>query len=221
MNKTTQKIYTIGKKLGIDFNKIPLKELIEGVKEEKEHDTGDTKTDIVPGTNNLVYLVKIAYAHLQEDPNYYSKLKKALKGKIKEMNNISLLKNLEEVKNIGKAYVIEHDGKVKLLEPNTGQTLFSNVLKLNPLQWKKIFSEFGIYEVEVKLNGQYRFVKDGTYSVKKFLRIISHLNPAQGKVVPVNEEQKIVYELIESMIKQKLNKFIKNKIKVGKNNDVV
>ena len=45
-----------------------------GIDDEKEHDDG-SDLDVV---NSFEDLVKIAVAHLKEDPQYYTKLKKAI-----------------------------------------------------------------------------------------------------------------------------------------------
>jgi hypothetical protein len=60
----------IADKLGINLDKIPLSELLSGLKEELEH------RDITDG--DPIMTGKIAYAHLKEDPHYYSKLKAAM-----------------------------------------------------------------------------------------------------------------------------------------------
>ena len=53
-----------------------MKELVMGMKVEKEHDGPMGKdTDVVPGHDKGT-IMKIAVAHLREDPKYYTKLKK-------------------------------------------------------------------------------------------------------------------------------------------------
>lgn len=60
------KLNTILKESGDTQNlKLFLKQLIMGIKEEKEH------------TDNITERCQIALDHLKEDPEYYTKLKKA------------------------------------------------------------------------------------------------------------------------------------------------
>ncbi|MBU1082709.1 MAG: hypothetical protein KKB59_19645 [Spirochaetes bacterium] len=54
------------------MDKFEKKELEKGFEAEKEHNTGD-ELDVV---DSNIDLVKIALAHLEEDPKYYSKLEK-------------------------------------------------------------------------------------------------------------------------------------------------
>jgi hypothetical protein len=61
----------LAKKVKIDLSNIPMKELEMGMEVEKEHDTKDT--DVV---DNKTTIMKIAVAHLREDPKYYTKLKR-------------------------------------------------------------------------------------------------------------------------------------------------
>ncbi len=63
----------IGDKLQVDWNRIPFDEFVMGIGEEFEH------TDITGG--DIEMTAKIALAHLEEDPAYYTKLKEAM-GKL-------------------------------------------------------------------------------------------------------------------------------------------
>ncbi len=59
---------------GVDIGKIDIKQLRMGINVEKEHDGKMGRdTDVVKNKSDLV---KIAVAHLREDPKYYTKLKK-------------------------------------------------------------------------------------------------------------------------------------------------
>lgn len=69
----TLDIVNIGTKLGVDWSVIPKEEFIHGFNDELEH------SNITGG--DPVATAKIAIAHLQEDPHYYSKLKGALEAK--------------------------------------------------------------------------------------------------------------------------------------------
>lgn len=67
----------IGDKIGIDWSKVDLNEFAAGLDEEFEHGSRDPETNV---TNDDPLLTgKIAWAHLKEDPKYYSKLEKAMK----------------------------------------------------------------------------------------------------------------------------------------------
>jgi hypothetical protein len=59
---------------GVDIGDIDMDQLRMGINVEKEHDGKMGKdTDVVKKKSDIV---KIAVAHLREDPEYYSKLKK-------------------------------------------------------------------------------------------------------------------------------------------------
>jgi len=77
-NTTTLK--TAAQQAGIDVSQFEADELLKGLKVEQEHNgTMGSDVDIVPG-NNLGTVLKIAIAHLREDPKYYSKLEKMEKS---------------------------------------------------------------------------------------------------------------------------------------------
>jgi hypothetical protein len=63
----------LGKKLKIDFKEIPLEQFKMGLQVELEHGNRAKKTNVT--SNDPMKTAKIALAHLQEDPKYYSKLK--------------------------------------------------------------------------------------------------------------------------------------------------
>ena len=73
----------IARKIGIDFNleKFSLDEFTMGINVELEHGTRYKKANVT--NNNPVLTGKIAYAHLLEFPDYYTRLKK-LEGEAKE-----------------------------------------------------------------------------------------------------------------------------------------
>lgn len=68
-------IKDVAKKGKLDISKYDPKELKMGYEAEKEHDDG-SDVDVV---DSELDLVKIAVAHLREDPKYYTKLKKVEK----------------------------------------------------------------------------------------------------------------------------------------------
>jgi len=66
------KLQKIADKYKLDISKYDPKQLIKGMKVEKEHDDG-SELDVV---NNVGDLMKIAMAHLNELPDYYDRLEK-------------------------------------------------------------------------------------------------------------------------------------------------
>ena len=62
----------IGDRLGIDWGDTPLEEFRMGLAVELEHGAHDPETDV---THDDLFLTgKIAWAHLKEFPDYYSRL---------------------------------------------------------------------------------------------------------------------------------------------------
>ncbi len=75
-NTTTESAMAmaVGRAIGIDFKKIDLEQFRQGLAVELEHGFRDPETNV---TNNDLFLTgKIAWAHLKELPDYYSRLKK-------------------------------------------------------------------------------------------------------------------------------------------------
>jgi hypothetical protein len=71
---TTEEAQAIGEKIGIDFTKFNLEQFRMGLAVELEHGANDPETNV---TNGDVYLTgKIAWAHLKEIDDYYSRLQK-------------------------------------------------------------------------------------------------------------------------------------------------
>ena len=64
----------VGAELGVDWNKIDLGQFFRGLEVELEHGSRDPDTDV---TNDALGLTgKIAWAHLKEFPDYYTRLDK-------------------------------------------------------------------------------------------------------------------------------------------------
>jgi len=64
----------VGNKIGIDFTKYDLEQFRMGLSVELEHGANDPETNV---TNGDVYITgKIAWAHLKEIADYYTRLKK-------------------------------------------------------------------------------------------------------------------------------------------------
>ena len=62
----------VGEKLGLDWTKVDLDQFRRGLEVELEHGARDPETNV---TNDDVMLTgKIAWAHLKEFPDYYTRL---------------------------------------------------------------------------------------------------------------------------------------------------
>ena len=64
----------IGDDLGINWNEVKLKEFTKGVNVELEHGTKYPETNVT--NNDKILTGKIAWAHLKEFPDYYTRLAK-------------------------------------------------------------------------------------------------------------------------------------------------
>lgn len=64
----------IGSQLGIDWSKIDFEQFKMGLKVELEHGKVDSKTNVT--NDDPILTGKIAWAHLNELPDYYTRLKK-------------------------------------------------------------------------------------------------------------------------------------------------
>ena len=62
----------IGDSIGIDWSRVDLKEFITGLSVELEHGSRDSETNVIDDDFNLAG--KIAWAHLKELPDYYTRL---------------------------------------------------------------------------------------------------------------------------------------------------
>ena len=68
----------IGEQIGVDFTKFDLEEFRKGLAIELEHGSHDPETNV---TNSDPLLTgKIAWAHLKEIPDYYTRLEKMESG---------------------------------------------------------------------------------------------------------------------------------------------
>jgi len=73
-NFTPEEAKNIGEQLGIDWSKFDVEEYRSGMNVELEHGLANILTDVT-GNDPLV-TGKIALAHLNEFPDYYTRLKK-------------------------------------------------------------------------------------------------------------------------------------------------
>lgn len=71
---SAKEIGEIAQKAKVDISKFDIKQLVQGYKVELEHGKGDPETNVT--NSDPVMTLKIALAHLKEDPHYYTKLKK-------------------------------------------------------------------------------------------------------------------------------------------------
>ena len=87
MNKktfTTEEAKSLGELMKVNWEKINLEQFLMGLEVELEHGLVDTETNV---TNDDMFITgKIALAHLNEIPDYYTRLAKMeaeAEGKIK------------------------------------------------------------------------------------------------------------------------------------------
>lgn len=71
---TQEEAKAIGNAIGIDWSKFDLNEFTLGLSVELEHGSHDPETDVIGDDEHLAG--KIAWAHLKELPDYYTRLKK-------------------------------------------------------------------------------------------------------------------------------------------------
>jgi hypothetical protein len=71
---TTEEAKQIGEKIGIDFNRFDSEQFKMGLVVELEHGADDPETNVTD--SNLEITGKIAWAHLKEIPDYYTRLDK-------------------------------------------------------------------------------------------------------------------------------------------------
>jgi hypothetical protein len=71
---TLDEVREIGEKIGVDFSKYDLEQFRLGLAVEMEHGSDDPETNVTNGDPLLTG--KIAWAHLKEIPDYYTRLNK-------------------------------------------------------------------------------------------------------------------------------------------------
>ena len=89
---TEELIKRISKKNNIDISKFDIKELVMGMEVELEHGTLNPQTDITNDDPEATF--KIVMAHMNELPDYYSKLKRVenLKNESKRFMSLAGIK---------------------------------------------------------------------------------------------------------------------------------
>lgn len=70
---STAEIKELADKIKVDISKFDIREIKDGMAVEQEH-MQTKKLDVIKGDDSKI--LKIALAHLEEDKNYYKKLKK-------------------------------------------------------------------------------------------------------------------------------------------------
>ena len=73
-NFTIDEAREIGAKLGIDWNKFDIEQFRMGLDVELEHGSHDPETNVTH--SDPILTGKIAWAHLKEIPDYYTRLDK-------------------------------------------------------------------------------------------------------------------------------------------------
>jgi hypothetical protein len=71
---TSDEARSIGDRVGVDWERIPIEEFRMGLAVELEHGTHDSETNVTD--DDLATTGKIALAHLREFPDYYTRLEK-------------------------------------------------------------------------------------------------------------------------------------------------
>ena len=71
---TNEEAKRVGEKLGVDWSKFDVEQFRTGMNVELEHGTVDTETNV--SNDDEVITGKIALAHLNEFPDYYTRLEK-------------------------------------------------------------------------------------------------------------------------------------------------
>lgn len=71
---TTEEARVLGERVGVDFDVIDVEEFRQGLAVELEHGTVHAETDATH--DDEVMTAKIAWAHLLEIPDYYTRLLK-------------------------------------------------------------------------------------------------------------------------------------------------
>lgn len=71
---TAEQARAVGEQIGIDFAEFDLEEFRMGLSVEMEHGAQDPETNVTNGDPLLTG--KIAWAHLKEIPDYYTRLNK-------------------------------------------------------------------------------------------------------------------------------------------------
>jgi len=71
---TTEEAKSIGDSIGIDFNIYDIEQFRKGLTIELEHGANDPDTNVT--NDDLSITGKIAWAHLKEIPDYYTRLEK-------------------------------------------------------------------------------------------------------------------------------------------------
>ena len=96
MKITKKKARRVGNNLKIDWKKIPFSEFYAGMNVELEHGSKLGKKTNVTG-NSPIKTGRIALAHLEEDPKYYTKLAKIEKNGSKKSLQEAIILIVESI----------------------------------------------------------------------------------------------------------------------------
>ena len=94
MKLTPLLVNRLAKQAGINMSKYGMKQMMMGIKVEREHDQDGTAKDVVKRPSDLV---KIAASHLDEIPDYYSRLQKMEASAKNESINNRVTRIIKEV----------------------------------------------------------------------------------------------------------------------------
>lgn len=75
---TKEEAKELGERVGINFAQVDLEEFWMGLSVELEHGAHDTETNVT--NDDPIMTAKIAWAHLKELPDYYTRLEKMEEG---------------------------------------------------------------------------------------------------------------------------------------------
>ncbi len=131
-SKKELEIKKIAKKANINIEKYDMKELVMGYKVEKEHGSVNPETNVT--NDDEVMTLKIALTHLNEVPNYYTKLKKYVEKEVNESVYPWLKFNStgpEKLKkNLNESTDINSKAKHKIIVKKSVDNLDENKIKL-------------------------------------------------------------------------------------------
>ena len=131
---TTEQAKEVGDKLGIDWKAFDVEQFRVGMDVELEHGARDPETNVTG--DDMVMTGKIAWAHLLEDPEYYTVLK-AVEARVKAQERdgtASFLPSLHEVSatlgELTQRYAALTQHRVKILRRATA--LAATIATLEP-----------------------------------------------------------------------------------------
>lgn len=128
------------------------------------------------------------------------------------------IKQVNEAQTYERIHLVKQDGSINVVDVNTGRVLAKEVKTWTPQQWKKFFREWGVMNVEVKTDDK-TFIRNGSYSPKRFLSLISRYSPQQGQTVPLVKGEPYAFTEdnkpfpIQKLLKKLLEGFVRKQNK--------